>query len=518
MRPRSLLVLLAVVLALGAFVWFFERDLPGSEEREAQAKRLVPGLEVAAVTAFEVESGGERVRIERVAAPEGGAESADEAEDAEGTGFDAPVEPAAEWRIAAPERFAGARADRVAVEGLLSAVAALERSRTLEEIDRQALGLAAPRARLTIERGSDEGGDGGDGEGGPIVLAAGADLPASSDMVVLREDTGEAHVVDRTVLQDLTRAAGDWRARQLVAAERQDVRRITLAGGEGGPVVLERAAEGGGFRVVRPLEDVADPAAVDQLLGALTGLTADRFVDSAEPSPAALGLDPPRARVRAELASGAPPVEVAIGAPRPEGDGYTFRVGRQLFVAETPLGDLAARPPRQWRSPAITALELYRVDRVTVEDGEDRVVLERSGTDWRRDGASISYTPVSDLLFALVEARADEVVPRAEAGPLGEPRLTVTLAASGEGTAGDEAEEGEPAEPAATETIVFHAPAEGIVPVTVAGRSAVLRVPETAVEAIRAHLAAVRAAPPIAAAADGDELPEGVEVERDEGL
>jgi hypothetical protein len=58
MRGRTLLVLLAVVLALGAYIRFYERDLPGSEEREAQARRLSPGLEVDAVPAFEVESGG----------------------------------------------------------------------------------------------------------------------------------------------------------------------------------------------------------------------------------------------------------------------------------------------------------------------------------------------------------------------------------------------------------------------------------------------------------------------------
>ena len=41
MKPRTLLVLLALVVGLGAFVWFFEREQPGSEEREKLANRVL---------------------------------------------------------------------------------------------------------------------------------------------------------------------------------------------------------------------------------------------------------------------------------------------------------------------------------------------------------------------------------------------------------------------------------------------------------------------------------------------
>lgn len=524
MRPRSLLVLLAVVLALGAFIWFYERELPGSEEREAQARRLIPGLDVEEVTAFEVESGGERVRIERVepaaAGGEAAAEEVGEEGDEEGTDEpDSEPEAADEWRIAAPERYAGARADEVAVEGLLSSLASVERGRELEDFDRAALGLDEPRARLAIERR----------EGGRIELAVGADVPASAEMVVLREDAGEAHLVDRAILQDLTRAAGAWRSREMFPASREQVSRVTLRGGGGGEgagggeggggeggeggggeggeggaaVVLERGERG--FRLVRPIDDLADPDAAEELLAALTRLSSERFVDAPEATPGELGLAPPRGRIVVELAGGREPIEVEVGAPRPEGDGHTFRVGRQVFVAESTLPEALRRPPRDWQSPALTHLELYRVDAVEVDGPEGRLQLVRTGTDWRRGDETISYTPVSDLLFALVEARAEEIVPRDAADP-GPPQWTVELTA---GTTGAEEPE--------RETIAFHAPADGLVPVTVSGRPFLLRVPEAAVEAIRANLAQVRAAPPVTGAVD-DELPEGVEVEREEGF
>ena len=64
MRPRTLLVLAVLVAGLGAFIWFYERNLPSTEERrELQARVL--SLEVEEVQAIALEGGGHRVRLER---------------------------------------------------------------------------------------------------------------------------------------------------------------------------------------------------------------------------------------------------------------------------------------------------------------------------------------------------------------------------------------------------------------------------------------------------------------------
>ena len=164
MRPRTLLVLLAVVLAVGAFIAFYERDLPGSEERGEQEKRVLPGLVAAEVTALTIEQGGEAVALARVTPGDAGGGDADGggADEADGDGEGAL---GGEWRLTAPAGLAGARADGAAVEGLLGTLAALEKTRTLEDYDPADLGLDAPRARVVLE-GPD---------GGPIRLAVGSD-------------------------------------------------------------------------------------------------------------------------------------------------------------------------------------------------------------------------------------------------------------------------------------------------------------------------------------------------------
>ena len=71
MRPRTLLILASVVAALGAVIWFWERDLPSSEERTALAKRVV-SIDVESVDAVRVTRAGETLVLRREASEPAG--------------------------------------------------------------------------------------------------------------------------------------------------------------------------------------------------------------------------------------------------------------------------------------------------------------------------------------------------------------------------------------------------------------------------------------------------------------
>lgn len=212
MKGRTLLVLTLLVAGLGAFIWFVERDLPSSEEREERATLLL-ALEQDEVDALVLEgSGMERVRLEREPAAEEGAEAdggaeeepADDAPD-EATPDEADLFPTESgWRIVAPVED---RADSAAVSRLLSSVMSLRKQRTLTldgvEVSRAGLGLDAPRATLVLEHG-----------GKRTVLQVGAQLPASDSTVVAFEGDDEAHVVPGYFVADLLRGAEEWRHRE----------------------------------------------------------------------------------------------------------------------------------------------------------------------------------------------------------------------------------------------------------------------------------------------------------------
>lgn len=464
MKPRSVLLLALVVAALAAFIWFFERDLPSSEEIEERSRKVLP-VEADDVEAVVVEWEGETVRLERarreaVVGEDGGEEDAAP-----------PPAPLVEWRLTEPLR---ARAERSTVDALLNALAGLDKVRTMEDADPEEVGLAEPRGRVTLVTGE-----------GERTLEIGADVPASDNVLVSLAGEEEVHVTRRSFLTQLDREPGEWRARDVFAVARDDVERVRLTT-PAGEVALARRDDR--FYLEEPVDDLAAAEAVDRLLSDLVTLRAQRFLDSSgegPPPPEDLGLDPPRAVVVAELAAGGEPLRVELGAPVEGAGGAVYaRAGGQLFEAATDLDDAAARPPDEWRSRSWTELRSFEVDRVeVVEAGRaDPVTLVREGVDWRRGDDTIPYTAASDFLFALTDAEG-ELAPGAPSAP-GDPVLTVTLAS----------EEG------AAETLTLYAGPEGEAhPARSSAREAVLLLPPDAVGEVRRTLAEVRSAEPEAA-------------------
>lgn len=470
MRPRTLVILFVLVAVLGAFVWFVERDLPGTEERAEQARRVL-SLESDEVSALTLEWGEERVRLVR---EEAGAD-----EDAAAAGK-------REWRLEEP---LAARADGAEVTTLLDSLGRLEKKRTLAEPDRAGLGLEAPRATVTFATG--------DGE---TVLEIGAEVPASDTMVMAVRGRPEAYVVADTLFDEVTREPGEWRNKEIFHGERSAVASVRLEPAAGEAVLLSRRGED--FWVEVPVVDRADRDRVNRLLGELVGLRASRFVDDPQGAGVELGLEPPAGVMEVVLDGEEQPFRLEVGAPvSEEGPARYARAGGLTFETASDLGEWLATPAADWRSHRWTALDSWDVEAARFEDGEGTVAVERSGGDWKRGDDRIPYTPVSTLLATLTSARADSIVPPAEAAELaaGEPLLTVTLT-------GREGKE---------ETLILFAVGEGGAPARTSGRDALLLLPPEVASDLTEQVAALRAAEPLPPA--GDEIPDDMDVTVEEG-
>lgn len=463
MKPRTLLVLLVVVLGLGAFIWFYERDLPSSEERAELQKKILK-LEKDGVSAISIDGSKGRVRLERIATAKQAVKD------------DAAAEPAGEWRIVEPLTF---RADSFAVDRLLEAVASLEKERTLEEVDPRDVGLDKPRATVRLKT-----------RDGLKVLKLGAEVPTGGTLIAGLEGEEDAYVVSDSILADVDRAPGDWRDRVMFRGDRDAVQRITLTGAAGGPVVLAKHRDG--FWIEKPLADRADRDLVTGLFSDLEGLTAERFLDGSQPT-AELGLAPPKDVVDVVF-QGKPPVRIELGAlvtgaAAPEGQTageLTWaRVGSTVFQVRTRLAESIRRAPADWRAMQLSALEVHDVESAIVRDDRTSLQLTRAGTDWKRGDTLISYLPVSDLLFAVTGARADRLLTPEESqtlhAGLAKPLFTFKLRSQ---------EMGE-------ETVILYPPLPEGVPARVSGRQTVLLLPAGALQEIQKNVEAVRTAKPV---------------------
>lgn len=466
MKPRTLLVLFVLVAGLGAFIWFHERKLPGSEERAEQGKKVVR-LEAAAVKALTLEVGGKRVRLEREAEP-----------------------PPPRWRLTEP---LAAAADGAEVGRVLDSLLGLDKQRTLEDYDAAEVGLANPRGKVTFETAK-----------GAKTLSIGAQLPQSDSMIVAVEGEKEAHVVPSFVYNDLGKEAGDWRDKSLFRGDRNDIQSVRLtpqsvASAAGVSVLL--AKRGQELWLESPIADRADREATDKLLTQVSTLKATRFVDEPK-APGEVGLSPPAGVIEVVLEKQTVPLTIELGAPTSEGSLSRYaRVGGQLVETDADLAPLLGKGPEAWRSLAWTAFDSWAVEKATIEDPQRKLEVVRDGGEWKRDGVEIPYTPVGDLLSALADARAERLAPPEASAALGA-RAPITITLEGREDR--------------SETLGLYPAIDGDSPATVSGRQAVLLLPAKTVEDLQAKITAVRAAQPVPKAAEEGEA-EGVEVEKEEG-
>ena len=469
MKPKTLLVLALVVAALGSFVWFYERRLPSSDERAERAKNVV-ALKTADVEAIEIAWSDQRVRLERE--PAIAAASPDAAS------------PPANWRLAAPLQ---ATADRFAVERLVDSLTGLRKERTIEGADRKELGLESPRATVELTAKS-----------GKTTLQIGSPLPASSSMAVAVLGESQAHVVSGAVWADLTKPAGDWRSKDLFTGTRDAIERLALETGGQRVLLAKRGEE---FWLETPLSDRADRDAVGRLLGEVTGLRATAFLDVPPASLAEMGLEPPQGIVEAVLEGKPEPFRIELGGPVPatapvEGGSPPAsrrfaRHGGLLFETESTLLESLAKTPAAWRSLAWSGLEVYRIDKASFADAAGAIEVERDGPDWKRGADTISFTPVSDLLYALTGARAERLAEKREVA-VGQAEITVTLTASDK----------------TVETLSLHpALANGEVPATASGRETVLMLGKSAADDVRSKLETLRKAEPLPEPANAEKTP-----------
>jgi len=476
-RPKTLLLLAVITLLLGGYIALYERKLPSTEERAAREKKVL-ALEADEVQALTVRRDDREVRFEREAPAAG--EDGDETASPEPRG----------WRITAP---LAARADRLAVDGLLDELLNLEKERTIEDLDREAAGF---ETRATVELTT---------AGGETVLEIGPEVPASTSMLVAIEGRPAVYQVSDRLWSTLEREPGEWRDKKVFTARRSDIERLRLSRGEepGGGLLLARRGED--FWLESPRVDRADPERVNQLLAALTGLTVERFIDPPLDLQA-WGLKPPAGTIEVVLAGEETPLVVAVGKPlAEEGEAFYARLGEQTFTTRSQLRELLTRPAASWRSRSWTASQVFAIDRATFRDAAGSLTLSREDGKWLRDGVEIDYASASDLLYAVADAKAVEVLDPPLPDGAGEPQLTIVLeqvGSDGGEANGDGGEENEADAAARSETLTLYAAGDGRHLATASDRPAVLVLSEPDVDKLRDKLAAVRDAEPVAAAED----------------
>jgi hypothetical protein len=371
MKGKNLVILAAVVIAVLAYILFFERHRPTSDEAKAEAEKVLQDFDRDQVTSIVIASATERVRLEKVGET---------------------------WRLREPLGFA---ADESAVSSTLGALANLEADRRLpaDDVDPGVYGLDDPPITITLRTG----------DGGETVLEVGDEMPLGSKRALRIAGADEIVIVPGWFVSDLEREVDDWRSREVVDISEDQVASIDIGAGEDRIRAVRLKDR---WQLLEPLEDLAGRDHLRNLVGDLNSLRIEEFLDDPV-DPADLGLDVPEYEITVIRADGGEPLRLDLGSTRESENGLEVACRRgdgEFFWASERVRTRLSKAPVLWRSKKVMPFETWDVEGLRLTHGGDAVELEMIDGLWQfsEDAAEVDYLAVQDRLGKLANLEATD--------------------------------------------------------------------------------------------------------------
>ncbi|MDQ6913239.1 MAG: DUF4340 domain-containing protein [Verrucomicrobiota bacterium] len=350
MKTKTTLVLLAVVVALGVWIKFFESKGPNTEEAKRRSGNVV-NFDRAKLDGIVIQNGDDKIELRK----------SNET-----------------WRLEAPIKD---QADRSIVDNLISDLESWEKDDAFSEKEMQAeknrleeYDLAKPKLRLKLL-----------GKEMPREILFGKDAALEGKMYVRFDNSKETFVVRQTVKKDIAKKPEDFRDRKLTELSAAQVARILLKTSAG---EMELQKKNDAWEIVKPLHARADSQKVGDLIAQVTSARIAQFVAEDKGDLQPYGLAEARGAItlfRADEKEGQMLQIGALSTKENEKDQVYVRFSPRSFVYTVPkkIEDVLKIMPADLRDRHLVRIDENNLDRITIDaPGKGKVVLARKEQNW----------------------------------------------------------------------------------------------------------------------------------------
>lgn len=394
---RSFLGLLAILIALGAYLYFVEsKRTPGADE---DPKEKVFAVQEDAIDEITIKAeSGDTTTLRK-------------------SGSD--------WQIVAPTT---APADSAEVSGLTMNLASLEEQRVIDEhpADVKEFGLADPRVEVTFKSGGQE-----------QTLFIGSKTPTGGDVYARTAASPKVFLIASYLDSTFNRNTFDLRDKTALKFQRDAADSMEVASGDR---VLKFGKVQGDWQLTDPATERSDQAAIEGLLARIDGLRM-KAVETAHPEDLSkYGLDKPAASVT--IGTGSARATLLIGTQSEEGSVYARDASREeVFTIDAGVLDDLKRDASEYRQKDLFDARAFNTTRVEIARGgqttayEKTMVKNQEGGEeqkWQRVAPSageVDGAKVDTLLSTITGLRADSFLPKPPSGAQAE--LTIALTFDG---------------------------------------------------------------------------------------
>ena len=397
MNWRTTLILAVVVLAVFAYLRFFEMKRPSTEEAARQAQNVV-NFDRSKIDGIIIQNGDEKIEIRR----------RDN-----------------KWRLETPIKD---QADAGLVENLLSDLETWQKEATIPAKDIEAdkarlneYGLNRPKLKLKL-LGSDR----------PPEILFGKDAALEGRMYVRFENSKETFLAKQSVKKDIDKKAEEFRDKKLTDLTTAQVRRIALKTPAG---EMELEKKGDHWDIIKPLRARGDDEKVGDLIAQVTTARIQQFVADDHGDLRPYGLAEPRGAITlfSQDQNKDQKVEIAdsikvfgqddkgqmlqIGsAPEKEKDQVYVRFAprRAVYTLPKKIEEILNIKPADLRDYHLVRIDTNVLDRITIDvPGKGKTVLARKDANWviaSRNNAPADSRAVRRLIETLQNERVTRFV------------------------------------------------------------------------------------------------------------
>jgi len=411
MKSKTTLILLVITAAVFAYMFFYERKAPTTEEAKRQAQNVV-NFSREKIDGIVIQNGDDKIDLRR----------RDK-----------------KWRLETPIKE---QADSSLIENLLLDLESWQKDATIPakelEADKGKLneyGLSKPKLRLKL-RGKDA----------PREILFGKDAALEGKMYVRLENSKETFLAAQSIKKEIEKKATEFRDRKLTDLITAQVSRVVLktAAGE-----MELQKKGDHWEIVKPLRARGDDQKIADLIAQMTTARIQQFVADDRGDLHPYGLAEPRGSItlfaqddksagRTDSSRGEQGQVLQIGgAAEKEKDQVYVRFSARAFVYTLPkkIEEILNTKPNDVRDRHLVRIDTNILDRITIDaPGKGTTVLARKEENWTigsRKNAPANSSEVRRLIDTLqneqVTKFAEEVASDLPKYGLDKPQLQLTF-------------------------------------------------------------------------------------------
>ena len=400
MKWKSTLVLFVIAAGVFAYLFFVERNRPGTEEAARQAQNVV-NFDRDKIDGVVIQNGDDKIDIRRHND---------------------------KWRLETPIKD---QADASLVTSLLSDLENWQKDASISakemEADKNRLadyGLANPKLRLRLV-----------GQGAPPEIFFGKDAALEGKMYVRFENSKETFFASQSVRKAIDKKPEDFRDRKLTDLIMAQVVRAVLKTPAG---EMELQKTGDHWDIVKPLRTHADDQKVSDMIAQVTTARIEQFVadDSGDLHP--YGLAEPRGSLTLFAQGDKQGQTLRIGSvPEKEKEQVYVRFSPRGFVYTLPkkIAEILNNKPNDLRDRHLVRIDTKILDRLTIDaPGKGKTLLARKDENWTIascNNAPANLSEVRRLIDALqneqVTKFVEDVASNLPKYGLDKPQLTVTF-------------------------------------------------------------------------------------------